>query len=119
MPYDNSTTWAQYDNLNKVSAREVTPFLNELVNDQNSLYIPHVKGGSGITIKALFNMLLSLHSLSINLTHEHGSNFYHKCIPQVLKRAGNPHQLFAQPSKIVFDHKNEIIYKMCFEDTFT
>jgi len=119
MPYANSTSWAKQNGLDKVSAKEVTPFFNNLVNDKYSLHIPHIKGGSGITIKALFNLFCSMHSLSTKLTYEHGSKFYHQCLPQVLKKAGYYHQLFAQSSKIVFDHEDEVIAKSGFNDTYS
>ena len=119
MPYDSSTSWAKQNRLDKVSAKDVTPFFNNLVNDKYSLHIPHIKGGSGITIKALFNLFCSMHSLSTKLTNEHGSKFYHQCLPQVLKRAGYFHRLFAQSSMIVFDHEDEVIAKTGFNDTYS
>jgi len=119
MPYDNSTSWAKQNRLGKVSAKEVTPFFNNFVNDEYSLHVPHIKGGSLITIKALFNLFCSMHSLSTKLTYEHGSKFCHQCLPWVLKRAGYSHQLFAQSPKIRFDHENEVIAKSGFNDTCT
>ena len=50
MPLDNSTAWAKEQILSMNSAQKVTPFFNILANDQNSLHISHIKGGSGITI---------------------------------------------------------------------
>ena len=119
MPYDNSTAWAEYHKLDKVSTKEVTPFFDNLVNDEYSFHIPHIKGGSGITIKALFNIFCSMHSLPTKLTQEHQSKFYHQCLPEVLKRSGYSHQLFSQSSKFIFDHENEVIAKSGFNATYT
>ena len=119
MPYDNSTAWAEYHKLDKVSTKEVTPFFDNLVNDEYSFHIPHIKSGSGITIKALFNIFCSMHSLPTKLTREHQSKFYHQCLPEVLKRAGYSHRLFSQSSNIMFDHENEVIAKSGFNATYT
>jgi len=119
MPYDNSTAWAEYYKLDKLSAKEVTPFFDNLVKDEYSFHIPHIKSGSGITIKALFNIFCSMHSLPTGFTREHQSKLYHQCLPAVLKRAGYYRQLFSQSSKIIFDHQNEVIAKSGFNATYT
>lgn len=53
------------------------------------------------------------------MTQEHKSKFYHQCLPHVLKRAGYNAQLFAQSSIIQFDHQDEVITKIGFNDTYT
>jgi hypothetical protein len=123
-PFDPTTPWAkrkipEAKVLVNSTENMVTPFYANWVKRPSTLYIPHIRGASGFTHKALWSIFCSAYAKPVTATQEHKS-IHSDCLPHLLQKSGhgyNQHQFFKAITSH-FDNQFQLAQNIGFESMY-